>query len=210
MYSSVCVCTCLSKCVCRLTYVCANVCVCENCMNPLCVFLHACESEHRMSVLHACVPAFMFTCIYCISQSVCVFVCYECLCACGSIWSASWALWPRSNGRKHQFHYPVSSSSPSPPLSLYNFSSCLALPPSSSPPSLLPSSVPHSLRRCDYVSSSEHQWSKGFSVCVWMCVSVCVWWLVGDLSSPALRIVWRNSRTTSPDECLHSQLQPLH
>lgn len=76
------------------------------------------------------------------------------MCVC--VWASSWALWPKSNGRKHQFHHPVSK------------------PPNSSP--LLPLSSPLSAEMW-LRSSSEHQWSKGFSVC--MCVCVClvtVWW----------------------------------
>ena len=53
---------------------------------------------------------------------------------------------------------------PFPPLSLYMFSSLLA-PPSSSPPSLLPSSLPYSLRRCDYVPPLSTSDLRG-SVCV--------------------------------------------
>lgn len=113
----------------------------------------------------------------------CFFACADSVCACSSIWSASWALWPKSNGRKHQFHHSVFLL----PLPLL-LSPCIISPlffPSSplfslsfSPPLFdVFLSAEVWLRCC-----SEHQWSEG-SACLYVCACACVhaclvtaWW----------------------------------
>lgn len=113
----------------------------------------------------------------------CFFACADSVCACSSIWSASWALWPKSNGRKHQFHHSVFLL----PLPLL-LSPCIISPlffPSSplfslsfSPPLFDVFLSAEVWLRC----SSEHQWSEG-SACLYVCVCACVhaclvtaWW----------------------------------
>lgn len=100
----------------------------------------------------------------------CFFACADSVCACNSIWSASWALWPKSNGRKHQFHHSVFLL----PLPLL-LSPCIISPlffPSSplfslsfSPPLFDVFLSAEVWLRC----SSEHQWSEG-SACLYVCV----------------------------------------
>lgn len=100
----------------------------------------------------------------------CFFACADSVCACSSIWSASWALWPKSNGRKHQFHHSVFLL----PLPLL-LSPCIISPlffPSSplfslsfSPPLFDVFLSAEVWLRC----SSEHQWSEG-SACLYVCV----------------------------------------
>lgn len=113
----------------------------------------------------------------------CFFACADSVCACSSIWSASWALWPKSNGRKHQFHHSVFLL----PLPLL-LSPCIISPlffPSSplfslsfSPPLFDVFLSAEVWLRC----SSEHQWSEG-SACLYVCACACVhaclvtaWW----------------------------------
>ncbi len=156
--SCVCVSTCLSKCVCVW-------CVWEKetLHESLCVFLHPCE----WVCVCVCSHAFVY-------QNLRVY----CVCACGSIWSASWALWPKSNGRKHQFHHPVSSSSPLSSSLLVRF--LLPLLPQLLSSFFPPLLVPCSPRRCDYVPPLSTSDLRG-SVCARLHVCICVclvtaWW----------------------------------
>lgn len=234
MFLSICVCvyTCPSKCVCVFLLTCKRAWTLKHmsllymgvrrkqCMycTPVCLFhistLYACVC------LHACVHAFMLACMCYMSKYVCVSTHthrqtrYKCVCVHLALSDLPPGLYgPNQMVGNINFTIPSPhlSPPPSPPLSLNNFSPLLPLLPSSSSPfPLHPSSVSCSLWRCDYVpplSTSDLRVQ-----CVYVCVHlhVCVWWLVGDLSNPALGIVQHNSRTTSPDECLHSQLQPFH
>lgn len=133
----------------------------------------------------ACVSSFMYG-LYgrgMVCMHPCFFACADSVCACSSIWSASWALWPKSNGRKHQFHHSVFLL----PLPLL-LSPCIISPlffPSSplfslsfSPPLFDVFLSAEVWLRC----SSEHQWSEG-SACLYVCACACVhaclvtaWW----------------------------------
>lgn len=133
----------------------------------------------------ACMSSFMYG-LYgrgMVCMHPCFFACADSVCACSSIWSASWALWPKSNGRKHQFHHSVFLL----PLPLL-LSPCIISPlffPSSplfslsfSPPLFDVFLSAEVWLRC----SSEHQWSEG-SACLYVCACACVhaclvtaWW----------------------------------
>lgn len=177
----------------------------------ICVSL--CKKRKRLHIY-----SYVFaTCVWICMQNICIrvfvaYVCHEWVCVHVALSDLPPGLYG-PNQMVGNINFTIPSPPPSPPLSSSNFFSILALlPSSSSPPSLLPSSVSCFLWRCDYVPPLSTSDLRALCVCVaiCMCTCVCVWWLVGDLSSPALGIVRRNSRTTSPDECLHSQLQPLH